>query len=137
PRQGTFQIILRFGAAGVVTVTRTAGSMRVDRSGCDMGDFNSLVDTDKTVPLPPHNATAAGTSTGAAARTATPAVTTHGTVDLIVDRSILEIFFDGGALVTTDLLFPREGLSAIECVVGAGNPPVACTVHAVQETIPR
>ncbi len=132
PRQEPFQIILRFGAAGAVVVTRTAQNVRIDRSACDMGAFNSLADTDKTVSLITHSGT--------------------GTVDLIVDRSILEIFLDGGAVVTTDLLFPREELSAIECIGGdgviggeegigseggAGQPPVVCTVYAVQETIPR
>jgi fructan beta-fructosidase len=111
----SFRLVLQFGTAGPVTVERTPSELRVDRSSCDMGPFNALVDTDKTVPLN----------------------TTCGTVQLIVDRSVLEIFTDDGTVVTTDLLFPGEPLSEIRCEVEQTSPPVACTIHSLKPSVRR
>jgi fructan beta-fructosidase len=111
----TFRLILRCGTAGDVRVERTPTELRVDRSDCDMGPFNTIVDTNKAVPL----------------------TTTHGSVHLIVDRSILEIFADDGVVVTTDLLFPADALSAITCESQPASSAVSCRIFALDRCILR
>lgn len=111
----SFRVLLRFANAGAVTIERTPSTLRVDRGACDMGSFSTRIDTDKTVPL------------------ASP----YGTVEIIFDHSILEVFVDGGSTVTTDLLFPRERLSQIGYAVERGAAPGVCTVHALRRSIHR
>jgi len=101
-------ITLGFGHAGVVTIERTVTDLRVDRSTCDMGTFNARIDADKTVPIENH----------------------CGTMEIVFDHSILEIFAGDGATVTTDLLFPQEPLSSITC-------SETCSIHALKRTIIR
>lgn len=111
----TVRVVLEFGGAGEVVIERTPTTLRIDRSACDMGSFSAHIDTDKTVPL-----TAA-----------------FGTMEIVFDHSILEVFVDDGAIVTTDLLVPQESLSRITYAVKAGAPAGTCTVHTLRQSIIR
>ncbi|HKK49616.1 MAG TPA: glycoside hydrolase family 32 protein, partial [Alkalispirochaeta sp.] len=108
-------ISLGFGSAGVVTITRTATDLRINRGTCDMGAFSDRIDADKTVPL----------------------ATRGGTMEIIFDHSILEVFADDGMTVTTDLLFPREPLASITCGVDGETAPGSCSIHALTGSIIR
>ncbi|MFW5826448.1 MAG: glycoside hydrolase family 32 protein [Alkalispirochaeta sp.] len=115
PYSSSVLVTLEFGGAGVVTIERTAGDLRIDRSACDMGSFNERIDPDKTVPL----------------------IGYPGTMEIVFDHSILEVFVDDGVTVTTDLLYPRERLSSISCGAGASRDAGTCSLYALQPTVNR
>jgi fructan beta-fructosidase len=87
---------LVFGAAGNITVSLTARSVQIDRRTVDMGGFD--VGNDPIVATPSKMA---------------PDDRLSVDFTIIVDRSILEVFLNGGEMVATTLMFPRGTLTDI------------------------
>lgn len=90
-------ITLRFGAAGSLKVTRTGTELSVDRSGLDMGDFGTATETRSRRHLPISENTLGPVN-----------------LELVCDRSIIEIFDAQGFFTSTDLIYPSSKLDGIE-----------------------
>jgi sucrose-6-phosphate hydrolase SacC (GH32 family) len=102
--------------AGRVQIEVTAERLTIDRSPCDMGDLNRRAELITRAPRPPHAA----------------AAPLPGPARVIVDRSVIESFADGGLTVTTDLFLPTTPPQWVELQAGSG---ARLRVYPLQRTM--
>lgn len=108
---GVLTIRLIFGQAGWVEVVWREQTITVDRSELAMGGFERRAETRVTRGLPRPAAAPSGAQsmpgTGDDARAG------QELLELVCDRSILEVFAAAGFWSSTDVLYPEEPLSGI------------------------
>ena len=115
----TCEIVLEFGTAGTVAITPTDGQLTVDRSGCDMGAFSTIVELRRAVDIPRRSVGEARTR-------------------VVLDGCVLECFLDDGTTAYTDLVFPTAPPSRIRVTSpasAAAVPSVAPAVYRMRATM--